>query len=253
MKEILKVLKSMQFWLAAITIVVTAIAAWPVVEKWMVEDPVVYIGDGIELKPDKQIVLNYILSDNHKEKKAVVPLPVGFANENGTSLDKFFITAKAKAKGTSDNGWMQRLLPYGYYLAQSVQKNGLLQNNSVSYNSGMQTIGNPDNGIDFASKTKYENILALNFAGEDEAKVWDEFSFSLTTGANNCDTKEYKFVVRCYFTDNVENKKREVLNEKRTNEQWFLITPNYCFTIINQDSLKISVFEIDDKTNVIKM
>lgn len=253
MKEILKVLKSMQFWLAAITIVVTAIAAWPVIEKWMVEDPVVYIGDGIELKSEKQIVLNYVLPENYKEKKAVVPFPVGFANENGVSLDKFFITATAKAKRTSDNGWMSRLLPYGYYFAQSDQKNGLLQNNSTNYISGIQTIGNPDNGIDFASKTRYENILALNLAGEDEAMVWDEFSLLLTTGANNCNTKEYKFVIRCYFTDNVDIKNKEDLNEKKAGEQWFLIMANYCFTRINQDSIKISMFEIGERTNVIKM
>lgn len=251
MKEILKVLRSMQFWLAAITLIVTAIAAWPVVEKWMVDDPVVYVGDKSVVEADKKIVLHYILPEKHKGLKAVVPFPIGFANSNGTSLDKFFITATAKAKETSDKGWMQRLLPYGFYFAQSDQKNGLLQNNSTNYNNGIQVVGNPDNGINFASNTRYENVLALNLAGDGSDEVWDEFSLLLTVGANNCNTKEYKFIVRCYFSEDIENRKKDIINGKKASEQEYLIMPNYCFTRVNQDSIKISMFEIDGEVNSI--
>ena len=253
MKEILKVLKSMQFWLAAITLIVTAIAAWPVIEKWMVDDPIVYVGNKNVLEADKSIVLHYILPEEYKGLKAVVPFPVGFANNNGTSLDKFFITAIAKAKETSDNGWMQRLLPYGYYFAQSDQKNGLLQNNSTNYSNGIQVVGNPDNGINFASNTRYENVLALNLSGERDGEVWDKFPISLTVGANNCNTKEYKFIVRCYFAEDLEKGKMNIINGKRICEQEFLIMANYCFTRVNQDSIKIPMFEIGEMNSIIKM
>lgn len=253
MKEILKVLKSMQFWLAAITLIVTAIAAWPVVEKWMVDDPAVFVGKGNEVVANKQIVLHYLLPQKYKEQKAVVPFPVCFANNNSTSLDKFFITATAKAKQTSDNGWMQRLLPYGYLFAQSDQSNGLLQNNSTGYSNGIQIVGNPDNGINFASKTRYENVLVLNLAGEGDGEVWDEFPISLTVGANNCNTKEYKFLVRCYFAEDLEKSKMNIINEKRICEQEYLIMANYCFTRVNQDSIKIPMFEIGEMNNIIKM
>lgn len=251
MTEILKVLKSMQFWLAAITLIVTAIAAWPVVEKWIVDDPIVYVGNKNVVEADKQIVLHYILPEKHKEQKAVVPFPIGFENSNGTSLDKFFITATAKAKETSDNGWMQRLLPFGYYFAQSDQKNGLLQNNSTNYSDGMQVVGNPDSGINFASNTRYENVLALNLAGEGSSEVWDEFSLLLTVGANNCNTKEYKFAVRCYFAEDVEKSKQDIINRKSTGEQEFLIMPNYSFTRFNQDSIKIPMFEVSGEADSI--
>lgn len=250
MKQIIELLKSIKFWTIAIPvigIIIGFIAAWPIIEEWMIEEPIVYVGKEMKAKAGKTIHLTYVLSNEHKAEKAIVPLPIEFSNENGTVLEKFFVSFSSQSKQTSDKrGWMPRLLPYGDYFETSKQENEFLHNNSVNYRDGMQTIGNVDYGKDFASKTIIENLLVLNLAGDDVKEVWDECSFKLVTGAKSCETREYLFSVQVYYTDDVNKKKAELKDNDKKKDSHLILTPSFSRVAINRDGLHISLYEMGE-------
>ena len=244
MKQIVELLKSIKFWITVIGLIISFIAAWPIIEEWMIGEPIVYVGE-MKVEADKTIHLTYILPIEHKAEKAIVPLPIAFSNENGTAFEKFFVSFISQSKQTSDKrGWMPRLLPYNDYFAASEQKNELLHNNNVNYRDGMQTIGNVDYGIDFASKTKYENLLVLNLAGGEVTEPWDECSFKILTGAKSCDTQEYVFSVQVYYTDDVNKKKAELMEIDDKKEPYLILTPSFSRVAVNQDGLHIALYEM---------
>lgn len=249
MKQIIELLKSMKFWTISGTIIglFGLIAVWPIIEKWMTEEPVVYVGDNRKVDSDEDIILSYILPLEHKANKAIVPLPIVISNKNGNALEKFFVAFQSKSKVVSrGKGWMQRLLPYNDYYANSKKENELLYYNNTNYNDGIQDIGNLNHGIDFPSKTSIRNLLVLNMAGEEGSEPWDEFTMSFQTGAVNCETKEYNFVVRCYLTDNSEKKKAELINDNKRRGIHVVITPSFNRIAINQDSLYIALYEMGE-------
>lgn len=248
MKQIIELLKSMKFWtitLSVVAIVVGLISAWSKIEEWMIEEPIVYVGKELRAEAGKTIRLTYVLPTEHKTEKAIVPIPIIFANENGTVLEKFFVSFSSQSKQTSDKrGWMPRLLPYGDYFETSRQENEFLHNNSVNYRDGMQTIGNVDYGKDFASKTIIDNLLVLNLAGDDAKELWDECSFKLVTGAKSCETREYLFSVRVYYTDDIDKKKEELMDRVDKKETHLIITPSFSRVAVNQDGLHIALYEM---------
>lgn len=247
MKQIIELLKSMKFWTISGTIIgiFGLIAVWPIIEKWMTEEPVVSVGDYGKVNSDEPIYLSYILPVKHKANKAIVPLPIVISNENGNALEKFFVAFQSKSKFVSDGkGWMQRLLPYNDYFVNSKKENELLYSNNTNYNDGIQDIGNLNHGIDFPSKTSIRNLLVFNMAGEEGSEPWDEFTMRFQTGAINCETKEYNFVIRCYYADNVEKKKVELINENSQRDMQIVITPSYSRLAINQEGLNIAFYEI---------
>ena len=210
----------------------------------MTEDPVVYVGDYGKVDSDKKIYLSYIMSIEHKEKKAMVPLPVVISNENGCALEKFFIEFQSKSKVVSGGkGWMPRLLPYDDYIANSGKKNELLYYNNTNYSDGIQDIGNLSHGIDFPSKTSIRNLLVLNLAGDNGSEPWDEFTFSFQTGAVNCETKEYCFVVQCFLVDNMDEKKKELLSDNDKDGKHIIISPSFDRILTNQDGLNIAIYK----------
>ena len=75
MKQIIELLKSIKFWTIAIPvigIIIGFIAAWPIIEEWMIEEPIVYVGKEIKAEPGKTIRLIYVLPIEHKTEKAIV-------------------------------------------------------------------------------------------------------------------------------------------------------------------------------------
>lgn len=250
MKQIIELLKSMKFWtitLSVVAIIVGLISAWSKIEEWMIEEPIVYVGKEMKAEAGKTIHLTYILPIEHRAEKAIVPFPIVFSNENGSALEKFFVSFLSQSKQTSDKrGWMPRLLPYTDYFAASEQKNELLHNNSTNYSDGMQNIGNVDYGIDFASKTIIENLFVLNLAGDDAKELWDECSFKLVTGAKSCETREYLFSVRAYYTDDINKKKAELQDRNDKKEPHLILTPSFSRVAVNQDGLHIALYEMGE-------
>lgn len=247
MKQIIELLKSIKFWITVIGIVISFIAAWPIIEEWMIEEPIVYVGKEMKAEAGKTIHLTYVLPIEHKTEKAIVTLPIIFANENGTVLEKFFVSFSSQSKQTSDKrGWMPRLLPYGDYFETSKQENEFLHNNSVNYRDGMQTIGNVDYGKDFASKTQIEKLLVLNLAGDDAKELWDECTFKLLTGAKSCETREYLFSVRAYYSKDINKKKAELMERNEKKEPHLIITPSFSRVAVNQDGLHIALYEMGE-------
>ncbi len=246
MKQIIELLKSMKFWTIALTIIgilVGLISAWPKIEVWMTEEPVVSVGDYGKVDSGEPIYLSYILPIEHKANKAIVPLPIVISNENENALEKFFVAFQSKSKLVSGGkGWMQRLLPYDDYYANSKKENELLYYNNTNYNDGIQDVGNLNHGIDFPSKTSVRNLLVLNMAGEEGSEPWDEFTMSFQTGAVNCETKEYNFIVQCFFAESVDKKKAELINNNILNSNNIVITPSFSRIAINQDGLSIAIF-----------
>lgn len=250
MKLIIELLQSIEFWTIALTVVgvvIGLISAWPKIEEWMIKEPVVYIGKNMKAIVGHTIHLSYVLPVEHKMGKAIVPLPLIFSNRNGVALEKFFVSFSSQSKATTDReGWVLRLLPYNDYFAVSEQKNELLHNNNVNYRDGMQTIGNVDCGIDFASETRYENLLVLNLSGDEKMEPWDEFAFKLLTGAKTCKTREYLFSVRAYYTDDIEKKEAVLLDRNNKKEQHLIITPSFSRVAVNQDGLHIALYEMGE-------
>ena len=250
MKQIVELLKSMKFWTITLSIVAIAvglISAWSKIEEWMIEEPIVYVGEEMKAETGKTFFLTYVLPVEQKAEKAIVPLPIVFSNENGTALEKFFVSFLSQSKQTSDKrGWMPRLLPYNDYFAASEQKNDLLHNNNVNFRDGIQTIGNVDYGIDFASKTKYKNLLVLNFAGGDITDPWDECTIKILTGAKSCDTQEYVFSVQVYYSDDVDKKKVELMEIDDKKDSHLILTPTFSRVAVNQDGLHIALYEMGE-------
>lgn len=250
MTQILALFQSIEFWtitLSVVGVVIGLISAWAKIEEWMIKEPVVYIGKNMKAIVGNTIHLSYVLPVEHKTGKAIVPLPLIFSNRNRVALEKFFVFFSSQSKATTDKkGWVLRLLPYNDYFAASEQKNELLHNNSTNYSDGMQTIGNVDYGIDFASKTIIKNLLVLNLAGDDAKELWDECSFKLVTGAKSCETREYLFSVRAYYTDDIDKKKAELQDWNDKNDPHLIITPLFSRVAVNQDGLLIALYEMGE-------
>lgn len=250
MRLILELLQSKEFWtimLSVASAIIGLISAWPKIEEWMHKGPAIYVGKDLKAKTGKMLHLYYVLPIEHKIGKAIVPLPIVFSNESRIALEKFFVSFSSRSKATLDKtGWVLRLLPYNEYFAASKHKNELLHNNSTNYSNGLQTIGNVDYGIDFASNTKIENLLVLNLVGDDARDPWDEFTFKLLTGAKSCETREFLFSVQAYYTDNIDKKKAELMNRDGKKEPFLILTPSFSRIAVNEDGLHIALYEIGE-------